>query len=259
MRRLKTYFNNIKGVIMSISNSYENINLAAAYAKLEFPNTYYLAYRDLPEIISAHVQGTKAVDFGCGAGRSSRFLQKIGFDTIGVDISDDMIKKASEIDSKGQYYHIEDGDLSLFKDSSCDLLLSAFTFDNISTIAKKQTILKEICRILTKKGRFINLVSTPEIYKNEWASFSTKDFPENRLAVSGDRVKIIITDIEDKTPVEDIVCHDEDYMQAYTEADMELVKTYKPLAKESDSYKWVNETTIPPWAIHVLKKKATIN
>jgi len=31
-------------------NCYEDANRASAYAKLEFANTYYLAFRDLPEI-----------------------------------------------------------------------------------------------------------------------------------------------------------------------------------------------------------------
>jgi hypothetical protein len=38
-------------------NCYEDANRANAYATLELANTYYLAYRDLPEILSAHVIG----------------------------------------------------------------------------------------------------------------------------------------------------------------------------------------------------------
>jgi hypothetical protein len=68
----------------SFGNSWDDPTRAESYARLEFPNTYYLAYRDLPEIISRHVTGNLAVDFGCGTGRSSRFLkgqiiQSIGF------------------------------------------------------------------------------------------------------------------------------------------------------------------------------------
>ncbi len=40
------------------SNVYDDKARADAYAKLEFPGTYYLAYRDLPAIIGEHVQGT---------------------------------------------------------------------------------------------------------------------------------------------------------------------------------------------------------
>jgi len=215
---------------MGFSNVYEDAKRAEAYAKLEFPGTYYLAYRDLPEIIFAHVKGRIAIDFGCGTGRSTRFLQKLGFTTVGVDISEDMIRKAREIDPRGDYRLVKEGNLSQFKDNIYDLALSAFTFDNIPTMEKKVRILREIRRILKIKGIMVNLVSSPEIYAHEWASFSTKDFPENKHARSGDKVKIIVTDLEDKRPVEDIIWTHESYRETYNIAGLRLIKTHKPLA-----------------------------
>jgi SAM-dependent methyltransferase len=91
----------IERIAMDFFNSYEGAKRAAAYAKLEFPGTYYLAYRDLPDIIFEHVRGRKAIDFGCGAGRSTRFLQRLGFHAVGVDISGEMLKKARELDPEG--------------------------------------------------------------------------------------------------------------------------------------------------------------
>ena len=73
-------------------NSYEDDFRAKEYSKLEFQNTYYLAFRDLPGIFINYVKGKQAIDFGCGTGRSTRFLKKYGFETIGVDISKEMIK-----------------------------------------------------------------------------------------------------------------------------------------------------------------------
>ena len=108
---------------MTIINSYEDIKRAESYAKLEFPGTYYLAYRDLPAIILEHTVGTNAVDFGCGTGRSTRFLKKHNFDAIGVDIAEDMIIKAREIDPQGKYLRIPDGDFSMFETHSFDLIL----------------------------------------------------------------------------------------------------------------------------------------
>lgn len=239
---------------MEFVNVYEDGPRAQAYSKMEFPGTYFLAYRDLPEIILAHIQGRKAIDFGCGAGRSTRFLKKIGFDAVGVDISRDMINIAQSMDLQGDYRLIEDGDLGPFGDNSRDLVLAVFTFDNIPTGARKVKILKEIRRVLTSEGRLVMLVSSPEIYLHEWASFSTKDFPENKYAKNGNIVRIIQTDIEDKRPVEDVLWGDDAYREIFAGTGFELINTYKPLAKESEPFAWVNETRIAPWVIYVLKK-----
>jgi ubiquinone/menaquinone biosynthesis C-methylase UbiE len=240
---------------MEFSNSYENAKRAEAYAKLEFPGTYYLAYRDLPAIIFEHVRGRKALDFGCGTGRSTRFLQKLGFNAVGIDISDFMLKKARELDAEGDYRLVEDGNLSQFKDNAFDLVLSVFTFDNIPTMEKKVKNFKEIGRLLNSGGRVVHVVSSPEIYTHEWASFSTKDYPENKRAKSGDKVHIVQTDIEDNRPVEDVVWTDESYRETFQKAGFDVVKVYKPLAKETETYKWVNETRIAPWVVYVLKKR----
>jgi SAM-dependent methyltransferase len=239
---------------MEFSNAYEDAKRAEAYAKLEFPGTYYLAFRDLPEIISQHVNGKKAMDFGCGAGRSTRFLTELGFDSVGVDISADMLKKAREFDPTGDYRLLGESGFDQFQDRAFDLILSAFTFDNIPTREKKVGILKEIQRLLKPEGRFVNLVCSPETYYYEWVSFSTKDFPENRNAKCGDIVKIINTATDDLRPVDDILWPDEDYRTVYREAGLAPLDMYKPLGREDEPYEWVNETRIAPWAIYVLKK-----
>ena len=43
--------------LMLFSNVYDDKQRAEAYATLDFPRTYYLAYRDLPAIIAEHVVG----------------------------------------------------------------------------------------------------------------------------------------------------------------------------------------------------------
>ncbi|NIM20783.1 MAG: methyltransferase domain-containing protein [Candidatus Latescibacteria bacterium] len=239
---------------MDFSNAYDDDQRAEAYAKLEFPGTYYLAYRDLPEIIREHVNGKRALDFGCGTGRSTRFLKKLGFEATGVDIAEGMLKKARERDPRGDYRLIADGDLGHLQYDSYDLVLSVFTFDNIPTMAKKIKLFSDFGRLLKRDGKVVNVVSSPDIYTHEWASFTTKSFPENHHAKTGDKVKIVITDVDDKRPVEDVIWMDEDYQQVFRRAGLELVETYKPLAEESEPYHWVNETSIAPWVIYVLKK-----
>jgi len=239
---------------MEFGNVYEDRQRAEAYAQLEFPGTYYLAFRDLPDIIFEQVKGRSAIDFGCGTGRSTRFLKKLGFDVIGVDIADDMLKKAREKDQQGDYRLVQEGALDQFQSHSCNLVLSAHAFDNIPTLVQKLSICSEIGRVLKSDGRFINLVASPEAYTHEWASFTTKDFPENKTARSGDKVKYVMTDVVDQRPMEDIMWADDAYQDVFQRAGLEIVKTHKPLAKDSEPYRWINETRIAPWAIYVLKK-----
>lgn len=242
---------------MDFTNCYDDATRAASYARLEFANTYYLAYRDIPEIIRKHVAGRQAVDFGCGTGRSTRFLKQLGFHAVGVDIAPEMVAIARNLDPAGDYRVAVDDDLSELPAGAYDLVLSAFTFDNIPGMDTKVRLFTDLRRLLRysgkpDSGKIISVVSAPEIYLHEWASFSTKDFPENRQARSGDRVKIITTDFPDRRPTEDILWTDEAYRDVYASAGLNVAAMYKPLAKGDEPYKWVNETTIAPWVIYVL-------
>lgn len=240
---------------MDFKNVYEDDRRAEAYARLEFPGTYYLAYRDLPEIVASYVTGIEAIDFGCGTGRSTRFLKDLGFRVTGVDISANMIKKACQADPGGTYRLIGEDGLGRFPTESYDLILSVFTFDNIPTAEKKIALFQSLRERLKEDGCIISVVSTPEIYIHEWASFSTKDFPENKEARSGDRVHIIITDVDDARPVVDIVVSEEDYMAIYRQAGLRVVHSRKPLAEGGEPIRWKSETSVAPWAIYVLKRR----
>jgi SAM-dependent methyltransferase len=238
---------------MSFRNVYDDGVRAEAYSRLEFPGTYFLAYRDLPEILARYVAGRRAVDFGCGAGRSTRFLRRLGFEAVGVDISADMIRKAREIDPAGDYRLVEPLRPSGLAPGASDLVFSAFTFDNIPEDGKLDRF-RDLGRLLAHEGRLVSLVSNPEIYTHEWASFSTRDFPENRHAKSGDVVRIVMTDVTDRRPVEDVVCSKARYLEIYGDAGLGAVASHEPLGREDEPYEWVNETRVAPWRIDVLKR-----
>jgi len=236
-----------------IFNVYQDPLRAEAYAKLEFHDTYYLAYRDIPALLNKYASGNKAVDFGCGTGRSTRFLKNLGFDTIGIDISPDMLKIAKQSDPPGDYRLIIDDNFAKLPEHSFDVVLSAFTFDNTPAEARKIHLFTGLKNLLHSGGIIINLVSTPEIYLNEWASFTTQDFPENKSAKCGDVVKIIVKGIGEERPVEDIVWPDIDYRRIYEIAGLQVVEMLKPLAEGMEPYRWISETKIAPWAIYILK------
>jgi SAM-dependent methyltransferase len=246
---------------MDFRNCYADDAYAAAYAKLEFPGTYYLAFRDLPELFARHVRGRRALDFGCGTGRSTRFLVNHGFQAVGVDIAAEMIQRARAIDPDGDYRLIPEGHIGTDKTGKdptdltglrFDLILAAFTFDNVPTRERKVALFRDLQRLLAPEGRLVNLISSPEIYWHEWASFSTQGFPANRQARCGEQVRIINTALDDRRPAVDILWPEEAYREVYAAAGLRVLDVHRPLGRPDEPYGWVSETTVAPWTIYIL-------
>jgi len=238
---------------MGFHNTYQDTTRASAYDELGLGGTYHLVFRDLPDLLQEHVSGAIAVDFGCGTGRTARFLEGLGFQTVGLDISAEMVAVARKRDPGGDYLVIEDGDFSSLSQAGSDLVLSAFTFDNIPGHDRKVRLFTGLRRLLQPAGRLVNIVSTPDIYTNEWTTFSTRDFPENANARAGDVVRIVTTDYSDARPVDDILWPDDCYRAVYREAGLEIERVERPLATGDEGVPWISETKIAPWVIYMLR------
>jgi len=239
---------------MVLPNTYKDSRRATAYDELGLDGTYDLVFRNLPDLLRQYVSGTRALDFGCGTGRSTRFLKKLGFTTTGVDISAEMVKFARQHDRKGSYLVIGDGNFQSLPEAGFDLVQSAFTFDNISGLERRVQLFHGLGKLLDKNGILVNIVSTPEIYTNEWVTFTTRDFPANRVAKSGDVVKIITTEYSDARPVEDVIWSHEDYLHLFKESGLEVLHVARPLAGGNEGIAWKSETSIAPWAIYLLRR-----
>ena len=232
-------------------NTYDDADYAESYAHLEWEGTYQLVRRDLPGILREHVTGRRALDFGCGTGRSTRLLRACGFKVVGIDIATSMIDRARALDPEGDYRLIDKGDLARLPEEAFDLVLAAFPFDN-TPMADKPRLLGALRDRLDTMGRIVNVVSSPEIYTHEWASFSTRHFPENRRAKDGDVVRIVTTAFPHGQPCEDVLCTDRTYRQMYADAGLEVIADYRPVARGDEGVPWVSETRVAPWVIWVL-------
>src|ERR1051325_1975507 len=113
---------------------------ARAYATLQLPGTYYIAFRDLPALIRRYWQGSRALDFGCGTGRSTRFLKEFGLNVVGTDISQAMLDQARALDPSGDYRVVRGTVAAEFEPGSFDLILAAFTFDNMPNDEKTSAL-----------------------------------------------------------------------------------------------------------------------
>jgi SAM-dependent methyltransferase len=164
-----------------------------------------------------------------------------------------MIGFARNADPAGDYRLIAPGDFSELPPASFDLALSAFAFDNIPGFDNRAELLRGLRRLLTDAGRIILFGARPEAYVNEWASFTTKDFPENQRAKSGETVRVVMKDVPDARPVLDVLWSHEDYLDLFAAAELDLLAEYRPLGRVDEPYEWVSETTIAPWMIYVLR------
>jgi SAM-dependent methyltransferase len=234
------------------TNVYADPAQAKAYATLEYSGTYYLAFRDLPVLLRRYLPGCRALDFGCGTGRSTRFLKDRGFQAEGIDIAEAMLVQARLLDPQGRYRLVPSDRPPELPRQAYDLVLAALTFDNIPTPAIKADLLRSLCEALRPEGRIVLIVSTPEIYLHEWASFSTQAFPENQRAQSGDPVRIVMLDVPDSRPVEDILFTDAAYREVFEAAGLRLVQSLRPLGALDDPITWVSETTVAPWSLYEL-------
>ena len=178
-----------------------------------------------------------ALDYGCGTGRSTRFLRDHGFSAVGVDISDAMVAMACENHPQGDYRTISPGDLRAFPDNTFDVALSVMPFDSIATLQAKVDTLCEISRVLKPDGFKILVASSKDIYLREWVSFSSEQFLENRSAKSGDTVRVIVNELGDQRAVEDILWTEEAYGKTfgYTPSWTRDIRSLRPMTPTNAS------------------------
>ena len=71
------------------------------YQEAEYFITHLLEELDLPA-------GSKIIDLACGKGRHSVFLNKKGFDVLGVDLSDESIAHNKQFENETLHFQVQD-------------------------------------------------------------------------------------------------------------------------------------------------------
>lgn len=113
-----------------------------------------LSHYGLENIIS---RNKIALDVGCGVGRITFAMTQDFLKTIGVDVSEIMIKKALEyqknLDIKNVEFFVNNGvDLSLFSDNSIDFLFSYIALQHCPSPGQVLNYIKEFSRVLKPAG-----------------------------------------------------------------------------------------------------------
>jgi len=96
------------------------------------------------------LKGKKILDVGCGVGRDVEYFLTDGYDPVGIDASENMIKEAKKNIPEGKF-KIMDFRKMDFKDDSFDGIWAMASLYHISEDEMVDT-LKEFYRVLGKKG-----------------------------------------------------------------------------------------------------------
>jgi len=145
----------------------EEINLKS-FSHTESVKTYSSAFlRDVEKkLIYKYIKkGSKILDLGCGAGRTTAILHN-DYNVIGIDISKNLIdegrKKFPSLDLR-----VMNASSLKFKNNSFDAALFSFNgLDYIFLVKKRLETLREIRRVLKKNGVFILSSHNPSLPLN---------------------------------------------------------------------------------------------
>jgi SAM-dependent methyltransferase len=101
--------------------------------------------------------GCRTLDLGCGEGRVSRDLRRLGHQVVGVDISPAMVEAARRADSTAEILAADAASLP-FDDASFDCVVA---FMSLQDFDDYEAAIHEASRVLEPRGRFCAAVVHP--------------------------------------------------------------------------------------------------
>ncbi|XKL64190.1 hypothetical protein PGB90_004276 [Kerria lacca] len=223
---------------------------AEIYSRLKITGTQFLAFRDIPQLVSKYVSGNITLDYGCGTGKSTSYLKSIGLQVDGVDINEKMINYVKTVDPKGMYRVIKNGKI-LTENEHYDFVFSSWVLMEIGNKQELVNTLREITRVLKTGGTFITIVRNKDAYNTDWLSENT-EFEQNKNLKSGCVVKILFKEIN--LSLYDYFWSDEDYREAISQAGLSIKQIHYPVGKDEDGYPWITEKIKSPCTIYVAQK-----
>lgn len=115
----------------------------------------------------------RALDFGCGLGRITRALAQPFDEAVGVDISEDMVRRAQELNvdvPHAAFVVNVANDLARFEDAGFDLAFSSIVLQHVPDRSTIESYVAEFCRVVRPGGLVMFQLPShiPAIYRTQW-------------------------------------------------------------------------------------------
>ena len=134
----------------------ERADAFIAWAREPGHDSYWRFHRDLfLELVPP--PGRRTLDLGCGEGRLSRDLDRLGHRVAGVDLSPAMLAAARELEPAIET-HLADAAALPFEDASFDCVIA---FMSLQDVEDFDGAIREAARVLEPEGRFCVAIVHP--------------------------------------------------------------------------------------------------
>lgn len=143
------------------------------------------------------LDGTRAIELGCGGGQFGIAVSKRGADVTGIDLSEEQLSYARSLaddhDQEIEYFLGSVTDMPMISDASYDLAFSAFAFQWVKDL---RACFEEAYRILKEDGKLVFSVDHPfyKIVDPETYEFNASYFSDapRRAYSSGFDAEMVI-------------------------------------------------------------------
>lgn len=239
---IKYWFKNCAGYIKLMDNT---DNYPAPYTKIAAPTLESL----IKKLTS---KNDTLIDLGCGEGYMTRRISKIRPNTVGIDLSPEMIATAKNLNQKIEYHQIDlEKPAKTLPTSHFTLAFSTLVFMYLENI---DNALKNAFLWLKPGGHLIITITHPCFYHQEnfnWFQSDTNE-PYNLGDYFNERTTI--RNIADKFKTHHIHRTIGNYIRTFSRNGFVLKDILEPRSKVTTTMLLKKAAKVPVYAVFVLQK-----
>ncbi|EMQ2878893.1 class I SAM-dependent methyltransferase [Vibrio navarrensis] len=211
--------------------------------------TGYLAYRDVNKlIVELQLEPKRALDLGCGCGRSITLLQEICGTVTGCDTNKLALQNARHAHPDIELF-LNDLSCTKYPSERFDSIFSFLMFFHFDSIESMRIELSRCYESLNDGGFLFVVHGNHSLSTASYTSVQGVSSPPEK---EGDRFKVLLKNIN--LVVEDTYWTADTIMRECEKIGFKFNKLHEPLGDKSDGQPYIDEYIKPPYFYLVMTK-----